>query len=172
MKKTLFLLLFLAWAGMAQAQCVAKITGVEIDDTFGSVKVLTQYILNGVNVDAGGKACGGSCPVASGRYDESQGTIEEIIVLNEKDRKTHCDVLVYNSLSAESKAAITSAVLAEKKKQNADLKTAFDKEVSDTVTVSEVVQTYKDLTITVKPDDTVSIVDKSNDVTEEEVTKE
>lgn len=160
MKKAFMILALLSVGTVAHAQCVAEKVGVEIDPKFGSVRVVTQYMLNGKNVDVDGVECL-SCPITSGRYDEEQGTLEEILALDVQNRNEHCKFLIQTLLTSEQKQQITDAVLAEKKKQNEDLKVEMSKNIGTKVTVTEAVQTYKDLEIKVNAEKTLTISDKS-----------
>ena len=142
----------------AQAQRVAEFKGVEIDEAKGSVKVLTQYVLNSQTVDVGGKPCN-DCIYVSGRYDEAQGTLVEIIALNDYDTNMQCEILIKNQLSQQSKDDISTAKLAERKKQNQALRKEFKKEIGKKVTVAEVKEIYKQIEVTINADKTINIVD-------------
>ena len=51
MRKILLILVMICMCGIANAQCVAEVKDVIIDEVRGSIIVETQYKLNGVVVD-------------------------------------------------------------------------------------------------------------------------
>jgi len=80
MRKLGLILALLFVCSVAKAQCVAEFKDTEMD-LKGSVKVIAQYVINGQAVDVSGEPCD-NCTCTSGRYDESYGTLQEIIELN------------------------------------------------------------------------------------------
>ncbi len=82
MKRLLFIpMLFVVT--FAQAQCVATVKAVSQDPIRGSIKVTTEYNLNGVVVQAGNT-----------RYLETSGTLAEIKTKVATDIRTHCKALI------------------------------------------------------------------------------
>jgi hypothetical protein len=160
MRVIILSVLMMLVCGVGHTQCVGENTNVEIDEILGSVKVTTQYRINGKNVDIYGKPCD-NCPATSGRYDESQGTIEEILTLNESDRKHHCENLIYRSLTTEQQKQISESMLAETKKKNELLKNEMLKSVGTSTVTNEFTKTYKDLEIKIDANQNITTIDKS-----------
>ena len=159
MKKALFIMAFLMVCGVAQAQCDAKNIDVEIDPIYGSVKITTQYTINEQPVDVGGVPCD-NCSQTSGRYDESQGTLEEILLLNESNRNEHCDNLMKRRLSNEQREQIAKDKMEQKKLKNEVLKKEFEKTINTSIEKTEVIEIYKGMEIKIDADKKVTITGK------------
>lgn len=149
-------ILFLLLAVNANAQCVAEVKDVVIDDVRGSIVVKTEYKLNGqvVNVHAIPEAGA----IGQTRYTEQSGTIQEIVAQAKADIEEHCGNLIIrnavrvNDLKAQQLAiqkALTEPLVA-------DLKTNA---VGWTKTLTEKVFTYKNKEITVNANGTYSVAD-------------
>lgn len=158
MKKYFLIFMFLVFCSSVNAQCVPELKGVEIDPIYGSVRVITQYVYNGQAVDVVGEPCD-NCMYTSGRYDESQGTLEEILALNDSDVEQHCKNLIVKKLSIEKTVAIIAEKLEEKKKQNEDLKNEFEKKIGTKRTVTSIKEIYKTKEITLEADGSYTIID-------------
>ena len=74
MKKFIFMLPILLMCSLVEAQCVAEVKDVLLDDARGSIIVQTEYKLNGVIVDV--KANPDPSAIGQTRYLETTGTIQ------------------------------------------------------------------------------------------------
>ena len=153
MKKFVLLILFILVCSVAQAQCVAEVKDVLIDDVRGSIIVETQYKMNGTVVDARGNPDPNA--VGRTRYLETTGTKAEIVTKAKADIGQHCDNLIIreavrvNDLNAQ-KLLIQKA---QTEPMIADLKTNA---VGWTKTVDTKVIQYKNKEITINADGSYS----------------
>ena len=148
MKKIfLSLLMVVMVCGAAQAQCVAEVKDIIIDNERGSIIIQTEYKLNGAFVQLG-----------QTRYLETSGTKAEIVTKAKADIKQHCENLIMR-ISA-NRDAIKVEFLAHQKSLTeplvSDLKTQA---VGWTKTVNEAKRIFKGKEITVNADGTYTIVD-------------
>ena len=154
MKQLILALLFPAIPLTANAQCVAEVKDVIIDDARGSIIIETQYKLNGTIVNT--KAQPDPTAIGRTRYTEETGTIAEIVTKAKADVQQHCENLIiryavaWNGLNEEKlviQKALTTPLIA-------DLKTNA---VGWTKTVTEKVINFKDKEITVNADGTYTV---------------
>lgn len=158
MKAILTALLILV-ATTAQAQCVAEVKDVLIDEARGSIIIETQYKLNGVVVDV--KANPDPKAIGRTRYTEESGTIAEIVTKAKADVQQHCENLIVrhavavNGLNKQKlviQKALTEPLIATLKTNAVGWKK----------TVTDKTITFKGKTINVKADGTYTI----NSITE------
>ena len=154
MKKVLLGLILLLITATAQAQCVAEVKDVVIDDARGSIVVKTQYKLNGVVVDVRGNP--DPSAIGKTRYTEETGDIPTIVAKAKEDIQAHCENLIIrnavnvNNLNSE-KLAIQKALtepLLETLRTNA---------IGWTKTVTEKTITFKGKEINVQADGTYTV---------------
>lgn len=144
MRNILFGLIMLGVCGLANAQCVAEVKDVIIDEVRGSIIVETEYVLNGEFVQLGRT-----------RYNEESG---DIIVKAKADIKQHCEnLIIRNAIKVnglnEQKLAIQKALtepLIANLKANA---------VGWTKTVTQKVIQFKNKEITIEADGSYTITD-------------
>ncbi len=84
MKKILLMALMVGWCGVVQAQCVAEIKDVKLDEERGSIIVETKYILNGVVVTENGR----------NRFTNISGEDDSIIEQAKEGISVHCNNLI------------------------------------------------------------------------------
>lgn len=156
MKKLLLILLFLGLTQYANAQCVAEVKDVIIDQDRGSIIVETQYKLNGTVVDVNALPCD-NC-VGKSRYTEQNGTIQEIALMAKADIERHCsNVIIRNAINVNGlnnkklqiQKALTEPLLPTLR-ENA---IGWTKEINDTTF------TFKNKEITVNADGTYTVSD-------------
>ena len=141
---------------VAQAQCVAEVKDVLIDEARGSIIIETQYKLNGVVV--GVDALPDPASIGRTRYTEESGTKAEIVTKAKADIDQHCNNLIIrnavrvNNLNAD-KLAIQKALT---EPMIADLKTNA---VGYTKTVGQTIIQFKNKEITIEADGSYIITD-------------
>lgn len=128
----------------AQAQCVATIAAVSQDSRTGSIKVTTEYELNGVLVQTGNT-----------RYLETNGTIAEIRTLITSDIDIHCKNLIKRM--AVHNDWVNARKLDRQKELTDAFITALQNRVGVSVNILEYNIDYKGKRINVKADGTHSV---------------
>lgn len=131
MKKIIICIALIFIASYCQAQCVAEIKDVFIDEVRGSIIVETQYTLNGVVVQQG-----------QTRYLETSGTNEEIIIKAKSDIENHCEMLVKRI--ENNKAYVLSEMLKHQKSLTTPIITDIrDDLIGEKKTVTEAIKVWK-----------------------------
>ena len=156
MKKLLLILMLLALGTTAQAQCVAEVKDVLIDNVRGSIIVETQYKLNNTIVDV--RANPDPDAIGRSRYTEENGTLIEIRQKAQEDIKRHCENLIIrnavriNGLNGRKLEIIKSLTtpLASSLKTQA---------IGWTTSVSTKVIQFKNKEITIEADGSYTITD-------------
>ena len=155
MKKLVLTLVIVFMASFANAQCVAEVKNVIMDEVRGSIIVETQYKLNGVIVDT--QALPNPTAIGRTRYTEESGTLQEIIDKAKADIDQHCGNLIIrnairvNNLNEEKlniQKSLTQPII--EKMQNA---------VGWTKTLTTKVIQFKNKEITIEADGTYTISD-------------
>ena len=132
----------------AQAQCVAEIKEVKMDEVRGSIIVETEYTLNGKVVQEKGRS----------RYTEDSGTNEEIIAKAKEDIAQHCENLI-KRIDA-NRFYINHERLTAQKALTTPIIPAIDKDlIGVKVTKTEAIDTFKgkDIKVTYDSDNSTSI---------------
>ena len=144
--KALLTILLILVSSVSQAQCVAEVKDVVIDEARGSIVIKTQYKLNGVVVDV--RANADANAIGQTRYTEESGTIAEIVTKAKADITQHCENLIVrnavnvnglNDRRLEIQKALTTPML----------KTLKTNAVGWTKTVTSKVVNFKGKEITV-----------------------
>jgi len=155
MKKAILTTLLILTASVAQAQCVAEVKDVVIDEARGSIIIKTQYKLNGVVVDV--RANPDANAIGQTRYTEESGTRAEIVTKAKADLKQHCENLIVRNAVAvnnlnvarlDIQKALTTPMVADLKASAVGYK--------QTVTENTII--FKGKTINVKADGTYTII--------------
>lgn len=136
----------LLMCSLAQAQCVATIKAVSQDPVRGSIKVTTEYKLNGVFVQTGNT-----------RYLETSGTLAEIKTKVRDDIDTHCQNIIRRM--AVHADWINARRLARQKELTDGLITTLQDRIGVSVSKTESTIDYKGKRINVKADGTHSVTD-------------
>jgi len=156
MKKYFFILAFMIICGNVNAQCVAEVKDVLIDNVRGSIIVETQYKLNNTIVDV--RANPDPDAIGRSRYTEENGTLIEIRQKAQEDIKRHCENLIIrnavriNGLNGRKLEIIKSLTtpLASSLKTQA---------IGWTTSVSTKVIQFKNKEITIEADGSYTITD-------------
>ena len=154
MKKVLLGLILLSMVTIANAQCVAEVKDVVIDEQRGSIVVMTQYKLNGVVVDV--KANPDANAIGQTRYTEESGTVPEIVAKAQADITQHCENLIIRNAANVNNLNQAQLDIAKSLTEPliATLKTNA---VGWTKTVTQKVIQFKNKEITIEADGTYTI---------------
>lgn len=139
---------------VAQAQCVAEVKDVLIDEIRGSIIVETQYKLNGVVVDV--KANPDANAIGRTRYTEESGTKAEIVAKAKADIEQHCgNLIIRNAINVNNLNADKLAIaIALTEPMIADLRANA---IGYTETMTQKVVNFKNKEITIEADGTYTI---------------
>ena len=156
MKKLTLLILILMVCRIADAQCVAEVKDVLIDEARGSIIVETEYKLNGVVVNV--RAEPEPNAIGRTRYTEESGTKAEIVAKAKLDIEQHCDNLIIRNAIKVNNLAVTKLNIqkALTEPMVADLKTNA---VGWTKQVDTKVIRYKNKEITIEADGSFTVTD-------------
>ena len=156
MKKVLLGLIMLSMATVANAQCVAEVKDVVIDEQRGSIVVKTEYKLNGVIVDVHANPS----PTAIGqtRYTEESGTVPEIVAKAKEDINQHCEnLIIRNAANVNNLNAVQLDIV--KSLTTPLIATLKENAVGWTKTVTQKVIQFKNKEITIEASGAYSVAD-------------
>ena len=152
-----FLVLFmLLFAVNVQAQCVAEVKDVLIDNERGSIIIETEYKLNGTVVNV--QAIPEVGAIGRTRYTEETGTIQQIVTLAKADIEHHCNNLIIRN-AVRVNDLIAQKLLIQKALTEPMIATLQTNAIGWTKTVTEKVFNFKNKEITVNADGSYSITD-------------
>ena len=153
--KAILTVALILMTSLAQAQCVAEVKDVIIDEARGSIIVETQYEYNGRVVDVKLNSCT-DC-VGRTRYTEDSGTVAEIVTKAKADVVNHCNTLIKRNSQAKLKSEYLSIAKTKTEPMIKDIKTGI---VGWKTTVGQSEVKFKDKEITVNANGTYIISDK------------
>lgn len=146
MKKLILVIPILLMCSLVEAQCVATIKSVAQDPIRGSIKVTTEYKLNGILVQTGNT-----------RYLETSGTLSEIKLLVRDDIDTHCQNIIKRMVIHRD--WITARRVERQKELTDVLITDLQDRIGVSLSKSESNIDYKGKRINVKANGTHSVTD-------------
>ena len=154
MKKVLLGLIALLIAFPCYAQCVAEVKDVIIDPKTGNLAVKVEYTYEGEVVDNSLTPCE-DC-VATHRYNEETGTLQEIVAKAKDDIESHCKTLIKRNAKPIIRAKIAE-IQSSKIQDMVD--TIKQNAVGWTKTVNEASITFKGKEITFEADGSYTVTD-------------
>lgn len=143
----------------AQAQCVAEIEDVRLDELRGSIIVETEY---GLNCETGKPISEETCeayqPKGRSRYLETSGTNEEIVAKAKEDIAVHCENLI-RRIEINREYVKTESLIIQKN-LTAPIIASIDKDlIGHKITKTEAVHSFKDKDIKVTYDSKNTVSD-------------
>lgn len=150
------MLAFCSICGIANAQCVAEVKDVIQDPQRGTIVVEVEYKLNGVVVNGGASPEPGA--LGRTRYNETTGTIPQIVTKAKTDIEEQCDALIIRNAIKVNNLKVAKAQI-QKDITSPMISTLHANAVGWTKTVTQKLIQYKGKDITVEADGSYTITD-------------